>query len=275
MPLIRTSIPKSAADPVTARSQAFSWSRLHRISGHKASCNIVIPAYNEAPRIRPTIESIYDHFSSRAGDTFEVTVVDDGSTDDTRTVLQCFGSYRNFYLTPKRPNFGKGFSVRQGMLANTANRALFMDADGSTPISELPKLDGAFESGSDIAIGSRWTLGSEIKVHQPFYRETMGQTFNFIVRVSSGLGFDDTQCGFKAFTKYAAADIFYRQKLDRFAFDVELLYLAKKLGYKTTEVPIIWTDSPRSKVNPLTDSANMFLDVMRIRWMHRGIKSNE
>lgn len=260
---------------MTARAQAFLWSRLRRISGNRPYYSVVIPAYNEASRIGPTVESVYDHFSMRPRETFELTVVDDGSTDDTRSALQRFGNFRNFYITPKRPNFGKGFSVRQGMLANTANRALFMDADGSTPISELDKLENAFESGANIAIGSRWASGAEIKVHQPFYRETMGQTFNLIVKMLAGINFYDTQCGFKAFTRDAAADIFYRQKMDRFAFDVEILYLAHKLGYKTAEVPIIWTDSPRSKVNPLTDSVSMFLDVMRVRWMHRGIKSNE
>jgi len=275
MPFIRATIQKTTVDPIAVRAGALTWSRHVRMDTSSRGFNyaVIIPSLNEAERIRPTIESIYDHSSSTIKGLIEVIVVDDGSKDNTREIVEkCRDRYPNLFLTPERPNLGKGFSVKQGMLASTAARALFMDADGSTPISELDKLENAFESGYDIAIGSRRTAGADIRLHQPFYREAMGQTFNFIVRVMAGLDFEDTQCGFKGFTRDAAASIFFRQKMDRFAFDVEILYLAKRLGYKTAEVPIVWTDSPRSRVNPLTDSANMFLDVLRVRWMHRGDK---
>lgn len=253
------------------RAQAVNWSRqLRHVSiGRGFSRSVVIPAFNEAERIGATIESIYDYFSSRPREPFQVIIVDDGSRDNTREIVNgLHGRFQNLFLTPKRPNLGKGFSVKQGMLASTAARALFMDADGSTSISELGKLEDAFESGYDVAIGSRWASGANIKLHQPFYREAMGRTFNFVVRSLAGLDYDDTQCGFKGFTRDAAANIFFRQKMDRFAFDVEILYLAKSLGYKTAEIPIVWTDSPRSKVNPVIDSAQMFWDVMKVRLMH-------
>ena len=271
MPFIRTS-PRITPPPASM-SGALGWSRSHRLigTGRRLDHAVIIPAFNEAERIKPTIESIYDHFSSRHESRFEVIVVDDGSRDNTREkVLGMTLDHPDLVLTPRRQNFGKGFSVKQGMLASTAARSLFMDADGSTPISELDKLEDAFESGYDIAIGSRWAAGADIRLHQPFYREAMGQTFRFIVKMAAGLDIDDTQCGFKGFTRDAAADIFLRQKVDRFAFDVEVLFLAQKLGYKIAEIPITWTNSPSSKVNPFTDPAKMFLDVMRVRWMHRG-----
>lgn len=270
MVYLRSSVPHAKTDLSLARTKALDWSRMHRLTSIGPLYSVIIPAYNEAERIRPTIESVFDHFSSRPHDRLELIVVDDGSTDNTREVVQSFGNNRYLSITPERPNIGKGFSVKQGMLASTANRALFMDADGSTPISEFDKLENAFESGFDVAIGSRSAKGAEIKLHQPLHREMMGRTFNFFVKWLSGLNFEDTQCGFKAFTRHAAADVFIRQKLDGFAFDVEALYLANKLGYKIAEVPIIWTDSPKSKVNTLTDPIRMFADTARVRWMHIG-----
>ena len=270
-------VPITNTKPAIVRAQSLGWSREHRLGGGRQLDHaVIIPAFNEAERVGPTIESIYDHFADRHESRFEVIVVDDGSQDNTREkVLGMTVSHPNLVLTPGRINVGKGFSVKQGMLASTAARALFMDADGSTPINELDKLDGAFESGFDIAIGSRSVAGADILVHQPYYREMMGRTFNFYVKWLSGLNLEDTQCGFKAFTRDAAANIFFRQRMEGFSFDVEVLFLAQKLGYKIAEVPITWTDSPKSKVNPLTDSAKMFLDVMRVRWMHRGIKADE
>lgn len=268
--LFISTIKKSVPNYRPARYQALAWSKNHRLSSDQVGLHIVIPAYNEQSRIRPTLESIYDYFSSKQStlETFKVVVVDDGSLDDTRTVVENFGSYKNLFLTPPRPNFGKGFSVKQGMLANTGNVALFMDADGSTHISEFEKLDNALSNGYDVAIGSRAIEGANIIIHQPFYREMMGRTFNFVAKWLAGLNFKDTQCGFKAFTKDSVLKIFKKQQIDGFAFDVEILYIAQKFGYKIAEVPINWANSPKSTVSPLYDSVRMFLDVLKVRWIH-------
>ena len=262
MVFLRTT-QKTSIDLQIARSQALSWSRMHRMCSCPRALSIVIPAYNEEQRIKPTLESIFDYFSSKKNTDFEIIVADNGSKDNTRSVVENFSyRYGNVFLTPPRPNFGKGFSIRQGMLANCSDKALFMDADGSAPISEFEKLNEALENNFDVAIGSRAKSGANIVVHQPFYRQLMGRTFNFFTKHITGLDIEDTQCGFKAFTKNAASNIFVRQKIDGFAFDVEVLYLAKKLGYKIAEIPISWKNVEGSKVSPLFDAADMFLDIL-------------
>jgi dolichyl-phosphate beta-glucosyltransferase len=268
--LIR-SANKSNTGPFFEKRLALDWSRQTKVRGAApVSHSIVIPAYTESDRIGATIGDIYK-FMPQQYPNFEVIVVDDGSRDDTRNVVkELAGEHPNLLLTPERPNFGKGFSVKQGMLASSGDVRLFMDADGSTHISQLESLMFDLTHGFDIAIGSRNALGAEIKIRQPWYREQMGHTFNFFVRWIAGTQFADTQCGFKAFSKKAADAIFPRQKMDRFAFDVELLYLANKYGMKVAEVPVVWLDCPRSTVNPLTAPVNMFMDVLRVSWMHRG-----
>ncbi|MFA5104031.1 MAG: dolichyl-phosphate beta-glucosyltransferase [Candidatus Margulisiibacteriota bacterium] len=262
------------SDTRLAKHLALDWSRLVRMADarRKISHSIVIPALNESDRIGLTIEDIYK-FMPQKYPKFELIVVDDGSQDDTRAVVgKLQGQFNNLMLTPERQNLGKGFSVKQGMLASRGDLRLFMDADGSTHIRHLEFLMSALDEGFDIVIGSRNIEGANIAVRQPWYREQMGRTFNFCVKWLAGINYEDTQCGFKLFSADAADMIFSRQKMDRFAFDVELLYLASKFGLKVAEFPVTWLDCPRSKVNPLTAPINMFMDVLRVRWMHWGEK---
>ena len=235
--------------------------------GEKIYLSVVIPAYNEEPRIGKTIERVY-RYLSRQGYPFEVIVVDDGSTDSTINVAKGFtaphGCLRIF---ENGTNRGKGFSVRKGVEHARGDYILFSDADLSTPIEDLEKLfPKLLEEGYDIAIGSRALRGSDVRVHQPWYREGMGKVFNKMVRMFTLRGFKDTQCGFKLFKAAAAKDIFPRQKIERFSFDVEALYLARKKGYRVAEVPITWYNSPRSRVSIAADPLQMFMDVIRIRY---------
>lgn len=163
-------------------------------------------------------------------------------------------------------NKGKGYSVKNGFLNSTGSYLLFSDADLSTPIEEVEKLVDSIDHGYDVAIGSRGLKESDIKIHQPMHREKMGKIFNFLVRAITIKGFSDTQCGFKCFKRKAALEICKRQQLERFSFDVEMLYIAKKLGYKIKEVPIQWFNNPNSRVSPVKDSIKMFLDLLKIRY---------
>src|SRR5688500_12652638 len=162
-------------------------------------------------------------------------------------------------------NRGKGAAVRRGMLAARAPQVLFMDADLSTPIEEVEKLRVYLREGYDVVIGSRGLAESDIRARQPFPREWMGRTFNVLVRSLLMGGFKDTQCGFKLFTRDAAQALFAKQELDGFAFDVEILLLAKEMGYRIREVPVIWYHAPNSKVSPITDASRMFRDLVKLR----------
>jgi dolichyl-phosphate beta-glucosyltransferase len=201
------------------------------------------------------------------GSDYEIIVVDDGSTDKTVDTVLKFGDKVNVIRQNK--NIGKGAAVRRGMLEAKGNIRLFSDADLSTPITELPKLLECLNNGTDICIGSRAVDNSKIRVHQPFYREFMGKTFNKLVQLLVFRGINDTQCGFKVFNDYAADKIFPSTKIDGFGFDVELIYLAHKAGFKVEEVPVEWYNDARSTVNPLFDSARMIIDLWNIRRIHR------
>jgi dolichyl-phosphate beta-glucosyltransferase len=162
-------------------------------------------------------------------------------------------------------NRGKGAAVRRGVLESRGAYVLFMDADLSTPIEEVEKLLVYVRGGADVVIGSRGLAESDIRVHQPFPREAMGRIFNVLVRSLLMGGFKDTQCGFKLFTREAAHALFSKQELDGFAFDVEVLLLAKELGYRIREVPVVWYHAPNSKVSPVTDASRMFRDLVKLR----------
>jgi len=231
------------------------------------SLSIVIPAYNESADIEAAVEAALAYLARAAPDG-EVIVVDDGSTDDTAELVAAYARAQpRVRLVRNERNRGKGYSVRRGVLEARGDIVLFSDADGSTPLSEAPKLLDALRSGgADVAIGSRALPESRLERPQPWLRRTMGWVFRNIVRLLVLRGFRDTQCGFKAFRAQAAREVFSRQSLDGFAFDVEALFIARRLGYHIKEVPVRWLDSRDSRVHPLRDPARMFCDLLRIRF---------
>lgn len=231
--------------------------------------SIVIPAYNEEKRLQSTLEKIYSYLKGKNYE-YAVIIIDDGSSDRTAEVAldSELNKTGKLSLLKNEENKGKGFSIKRGILASYAEFVLFTDSDLSTPIEELDELFLSIQSGYDIVIGSRSIKGSEIIVHQPFYRELMGKFFNFLVQIFVLKGFIDTQCGFKLFKGNVAKDIANELKIDRFGFDVEMLYLAQKKNYKIKEAPVIWLNSPTSKVNPIFDSWRMFLDLLSIKRLH-------
>lgn len=231
--------------------------------------SIVIPAYNEEKRIKKTLETIDSYFLSKKY-SYELIVVDDGSKDKTKQLILNSVSFKqgNLVLLENRQNRGKGFSVKKGFLASKGDYILFSDSDLSTPIEEFEKLLSYIKSGYDIAIGSRTIQGAQVQVHQPFYREYMGKYFNALVQFFVFEGIIDTQCGFKLFDAGIAKELALNLKIDGFAFDVELLYLARKKGYKIAEVPVIWANSPASRVNPIFDSWRMFCELLAIKRLH-------
>ena len=228
----------------------------------------MIPAFNEARRIGATLEAVAGYLRDRNTEA-EVIVVDDGSEDDTVALVTRYAEEHPVppvRLVHNGANRGKGYSVRHGVLEAEGNVVLFTDADGSTPIAEAPKLLRRLASGeADVAIGSRELPESDLALPQPRHRRLMGWVFRNLVRLLVVRGFRDTQCGFKAFAREAARDVFGRQTLDGFAFDVEVLFLARRLGYRVAEVPVRWLDSRHSRVRVGRDSLRMFLDLFRIR----------
>ncbi len=231
----------------------------------RPSLTIVIPAYNEEARIDESLRRVAA-FLDRSKRSAEVIVVDDGSSDDTASKVERVAADDPRIGLLRLPrNRGKGAAVRTGMLAASGNHVLFSDADLSTPLSELARLEAKLEQGFDIAIGSRGLRESDIQERQPFYREAMGRTFNRIVRSVLLDGFSDTQCGFKLFPRRVARRLFGFQEIDGFAFDVEVLLLAKDLGYSIAEVPVEWYHAPNSKVSPITDSSRMLSDLLWLR----------
>jgi len=237
------------------------------------SVSIVIPAYNEESRLPTTLAAIVEYFEARH-DTFEVLVVDDGSTDGTAAVVADYCAKH-----PDAPvqtlsyggNRGKGFAVRYGLLKASGDLRLFCDADMATPIEEYDIVLARMTADkTEVGIGSRPLRESNLIVHQPWYREWLGRMFNKVVQFMAVPGIADTQCGFKIFTAAAADDIFSRCVLDAFAFDSEALYIARRLGYQISEVPIRWSHKDGSKVSMLRDGTRMLMDLSRIRWLHRG-----
>jgi len=228
--------------------------------------SIVIPAYNEGARLGATLEKVLAYVRQQPWDA-EVIVVNDGSRDNTAEIVREFAQKNpNLRLIENPGNRGKGYSVRNGILNAHGNVILFSDADLSSPIEEMPKLLQAIEGGAAIAIGSRW-LRVELQTRrQSLHRQLFGRIFNLLLRLVLGLQFADTQCGFKAFTRRAAQTILPLQRVERWGFDPEILFLARKFGFRVEEVPVRWGHSGGTRIHPLIDGSRMFQEMLRIRW---------
>lgn len=231
--------------------------------------SIIVPAYNEEARLGTSLEQIFEFVRSQ-GLRAEVIIVDDGSNDRTAETAETASSRARVgdgaRVIRYEPNRGKGFAVRAGLAAARAPVALFTDADLSTPIDEMDKLLKPIRDGMmDVTFGSRALDRSLIGTHQPWRREQGGKVFNLVVRLSTGLPFWDTQCGFKAFRMSAFRPMLSLMRIDRFGFDVEFLYVARLHGLRLSEVPVRWNNDERSKVSIFRDSIRMFSEVLEIR----------
>jgi dolichyl-phosphate beta-glucosyltransferase len=232
----------------------------------KVEISVIVPAYNEETRLSSTLPRLWGSLKSRFS-SFEIIVVDDGSKDRTAEIVSSFCQYHpEIRIISFEQNRGKGHAVRTGVLEAIGEYVLFCDADLSTPIREVKKLLSALEEGNDVAIGSRASQDSKIIKYQPLYRVLMGKTFNKIVRILGVPGIKDTQCGFKCFPREVAQEIFSRSRIDGFSFDVEILYIARRLGLRIAEVGVLWKNSPMSKVHPVKHSLQMLRDLLLIRF---------
>lgn len=227
--------------------------------------SIIIPAYNEEKRLPGTLESIAEYLK-QIDKEIEVIVVDDGSSDNTTKVAEKMKSdIKNLKVINYGENRGKGYAVKTGMLAAKGDYTLFMDADNATPITEIEKL-WPFASGFEVVIGSRHLKTSNVVIKQPWYRILISRLGNFVIQALLIKGIKDTQCGFKLFSKKAAKEIYSRQKIDRWGFDMEILAIAQKiLGYKIKEVPVSWYNSPDSRLRPIRDGFRTLRELIKIK----------
>ncbi|HEU5234874.1 MAG TPA: dolichyl-phosphate beta-glucosyltransferase [Terriglobales bacterium] len=235
--------------------------------------SIIIPAYNEAERIGASLDRILSYIAESRWSA-EVIVVNDGSRDNTSEVVQEYSGRNPIIRVLENPgNRGKGYSVRNGMLNASGQVLLFTDADLSSPIEEANKLFAVIESGqADVAIGSRY-LQSELQTRkQPLHRRMLGRAFNGALRMILGLSYVDTQCGFKAFNRKAVTTIFPNMKIERWGFDPEILFLARRYGLRVAEVPVSWAHDHRSKISPMRDGTRMLGELLRIRMNSVGGK---
>jgi dolichyl-phosphate beta-glucosyltransferase len=239
------------------------------MSASTPELSIIIPAYNEETRIPRAFTCMREYLASRgmlSGEA-EIIVVDDGSTDATARITEEWTrQLSSLRLISNGRNRGKGYSVRAGMLEARGRVALFTDADLSAPIEESDKLFAALKAGNEAAIGSRAIDRSLIAVHQGRLRELAGIIFNQFVRLFTAVPFYDTQCGFKAFLREPSRIVFEQQRIERFGFDPEVLFLAKRHGLRIAEIPVRWAHDPATKVHVLRDSLLMFADLLYIRW---------
>ena len=228
--------------------------------------SIVIPAYNEAKRLEATLDRVLGYVAGQKWNA-EVLVVNDGSSDATREIiLQRAATNPVLRLVENPGNRGKGYSVRNGVMHAQGEFILFTDADLASPIEEGEKLLAALAAGAEIAIGSRW-LDKRLQTRpQPLYRRVLGRVFNLALRLVLGMNYKDTQCGFKAFTRRAAEAVFPLQIIERWGFDPEILFLARRLGLRTDEVAVKWAHQENTKISPIRDGLRMFTELLTIRW---------
>ena len=228
--------------------------------------SLVIPAYNESARITASLDKILAYIDQNKWDA-EVLVVNDGSRDNTADIIRQYAQRSPIVRLIENPgNRGKGYSVRNGMLQARGDVLIFSDADLSSPIYESARLIRELENGADVAFGSRWLEADTQTERQSILRQIAGRVYNMLLRVILGLNYKDTQCGLKAFNRAAADKVFTRQKIERWGFDPELLFIAKKFGMKMVEVPVEWAHDDRSKINPVVDGFKMFIEMLKIRW---------
>jgi len=231
--------------------------------------SVVIPAFNEQDRLPASLERIDAYLRTQRIDA-EILVVDDGSTDRTAALADEFLKRRRGRIISLAENRGKGAAVRRGVLESQGRWVLMTDADLSAPIEEHLKLAAmARDDDVDIVIASRGLKDSRIEVRQAWVRQSMGTTFNALMRGMTGLPFRDTQCGFKLMDRTRVIPLFEKMVVDGFAFDVELLYLAVRFGLTVREIPVVWRNEPNSRVNMFIDPINMLWDVARVRWRFR------
>jgi dolichyl-phosphate beta-glucosyltransferase len=232
--------------------------------------SVVVPCFNEEQRLPPTIGLIQRYLDARS-EPYELILVDDGSADGTRGVMDEAARQHDSVRVVALPgNRGKGRALAEGVMVSRGDTVLVTDADLSTPIDELPKLEAALEAGAGVAIASRAIKGSRVELAQPVYRVVMGKVFNLIVQAVLLPGIWDTQCGFKLFRGDVARLVFARLTTDGFGYDPEVLYLAKKKGVRIAEVPVVWRNSAPTKVMAIRSSIDMFRHVVGVRFGRRA-----
>ena len=227
--------------------------------------SVVIPAYNEEKRIKNTLLDV-DKFLSAQNYSYEIIVIDDGSKDGTVDLVRNLSkNIKNLRVVDNKENYGKGYVVRQGLMSAQGKFRLFMDADNATTIDQVKNFLPFFERGYEVVIGDRDLKESQIKKRQPFYKEILGDMGNLLIRVLAVPGIKDTQCGFKCFSAKFVEKIFPRLKINRWGFDIEILALARKYGYKIKTVPVVWINNEKSKVS-ISGYVNTLKELFQIKW---------
>ena len=227
--------------------------------------SVVVPAFNEAGKVARDLGIVFDYFEAQPYTT-ELVVVDDGSTDGTLEVLRGLQGFSGLRVLSYAPNRGKGHAVQTGVLASRGAYVLFADAGTCVPYQDVDRGFALMEEGCDVALGSRGLTGSEVLVHQPAYRQVGSRLFGFLVRAGFGIAdIRDTQCGFKLFRREVARDLFTRQRIDGFMFDLELIVNARRLGYVVREFPVTWSNDPDTRFKPVSGSVRNLRELFRIK----------